>query len=164
MIEVRYMGHHARTGSVIGITKEGIKKGAGVKRLPLEERWISEGWKELRGLPWNLKPDSRDTPLAVTDSERPAQLAPPPPVLPQVRTFYVKREDIENYGPTRGCKGCINIAKGGSVAVPHNPACRERIKALVAKDDAGRIEAYEARIAAADQKRGVLTPSFMEEL
>ena len=53
LIPVRYMGHHARTGSIVGLTKEGVKWGESPRRLPLDDWWSPEGWNELRGLPWD---------------------------------------------------------------------------------------------------------------
>ena len=54
MIEVRYVGHHARTGSVMGLTSEGVKLGSAVKRLPESQRWTLDGRSDLKGLPWEL--------------------------------------------------------------------------------------------------------------
>ena len=41
MIEGRYIGHHARTGALLVITSDGVKKGASFRRLPEAERWTT---------------------------------------------------------------------------------------------------------------------------
>ena len=71
MIPIRYVGHHARTASVMGLTTEGLKLGSGVTRLPEQQRWSLEGWKDLKGLPWDLKPGARDAPVAVQGAGEP---------------------------------------------------------------------------------------------
>ena len=64
MVPVRYVGHHNRTASVMGLTPEGVKLGSGVSRLPEQQRWTLEGWSDLKGLPWDLKPGTKDAPIA----------------------------------------------------------------------------------------------------
>ncbi|CAE7246360.1 HCN2, partial [Symbiodinium microadriaticum] len=68
MIPGRYVGHHARTGAVMGLTSEGVKFGTGVSRLAASERWSTERLEELRGLPWDLQPRLREA-RAVVDAE-----------------------------------------------------------------------------------------------
>ena len=60
MIPVWYMGHHARTGSIVGLTEDGVKFGESARRLPVEDRWTLEGWDKLRGFPWGLKLKDRE--------------------------------------------------------------------------------------------------------
>ena len=77
LIEVRYVGHHARSGSVMGLTEDGVKFGSGVKRLASGERWLKEGWDKLRGLPWDLKPAARELPMSAVDEAAPAVVVVP---------------------------------------------------------------------------------------
>ena len=55
-MEARYLGHHARTGAMIGMTADGIVCGRLGRRLPEAERWDQTGWHDLKGLPWDLRP------------------------------------------------------------------------------------------------------------
>ena len=48
--EGRYIGHHGRTGSLLVITADGVKRGTGVRRLADCDRWVADGWDALRGL------------------------------------------------------------------------------------------------------------------
>ena len=41
---------------MIGITADGIVCGRLGRRLPEAERWDQTGWKDLRGVPWDLRP------------------------------------------------------------------------------------------------------------
>ena len=56
LIETRYLGQHARTGAMIGITAVGIVCGRLGRRLPEAERWDQTGWQDLKGVPWDLRP------------------------------------------------------------------------------------------------------------
>ena len=56
LIEARYLGQHARTGAMMGITADGIVCGRLGRRLPEAERWDQTGWQDLKGVPWNLRP------------------------------------------------------------------------------------------------------------
>ena len=56
----------------MGLTAEGVKLGSGVTRLPEQQRWTLEGWSDLKGLPWDLKPEAREAPIAVQGTGEPA--------------------------------------------------------------------------------------------
>ena len=53
LIEARYLGQHARTGAMIGITTDCERLG---RRLHEAERWDQTGWQDLKGVPWDLRP------------------------------------------------------------------------------------------------------------
>eukprot|EP00972_Heterocapsa_arctica_P037531 5525588-Heterocapsa_arctica.AAC.1 len=89
MIAVRYVGHHARTGKVIGLTDEGVKFGQVANRLPSGERWNFDGSENVKGLPWDMNPGQRDAPV---DHGGEGLALPLLPVVPEVqpdrRNFY----------------------------------------------------------------------------
>ena len=58
LIEARYLGQHARTGAMIGITTDGLFCGRLGRRLPQPERWDQTGWQDLKGVPCDLRPTS----------------------------------------------------------------------------------------------------------
>ena len=156
MIPVRYVGHHARTGAVMGLTSEGVKFGTGVSRLAASERWSTEGLEELRGLPWDLQPRLREA-RAVADAEGVSVPRFPhlPAGSPAPRSFYVMREDVkpEKYGYTRGCKSCDNVMRTGQSDVAHNSECRERVFRLMERDESVRVKAYHNRVQEAEAKQ-----------
>ena len=158
LISVRYMGHHARTGSIIGLTSEGVKWGESSRRLPYEDRWSHEGWDELRGLPWDMKPQRREAPLECQDDEAPVLAQPPHREPEATREFYVRRTDVENYGPTPGCERCRTIADKLPAKGVHTSECRERMKEFVRDTEQERFVKYEEK-----QVRGALRQQVREE-
>ena len=70
LIEARYLGQHARTGAMIGITTDGIVCGRLGRRLPEAERWDQTGWQDLKGVPWDLRPTGVPAPEPVKKTAR----------------------------------------------------------------------------------------------
>ena len=50
----RYLGHHARTGSILIMTTEEVVRAAGVRKMNEENRWNVEKGNALRGLSWDI--------------------------------------------------------------------------------------------------------------
>ena len=144
----RYIGHHGRTGALLVMTEDGVKKGTGVRRLGEHDRWSPDGWERLKGLPW------------AHDAERPVRpgesliedgrlVVPPaetgPRAAPVVqRRIYIRREEVFKYGATAGCPACDCVLEEKRITVPHSEACRARITAAMSKDESGqaRLDAY----------------------
>ena len=151
LVEVRYMGHHARTGSIIGLSPEGVKIGSGVRRMPISERWNADGWHDLRGLPWDMKPGQREAPQSFADDVPPQEphrmeAKPAEPKI-ETRDFYIKKADLEKYGYTPDCKGCRAMQqRGNNKGYPHTQQCRARIVEAVRKDDEDRVKRFEERM------------------
>jgi len=161
MLEGRYVGHHARTGALLALTSDGLKAGTGVRRLTEDERWSTNGWEQLKGLPWDVatraKPEAPEKPIAVGPESRPLEVRPAPEDKPsQVRRMYVLKADIERYGATDGCPGCAALAgDGGVVDTTHNDTCRERILKLMESDESrrGRLDRLRTREQAAEKPK-----------
>ena len=136
MFKGRYVGHHSRHGSVLVITNAGVAVASSYHRLPDSERWTTDGWKQLKGFPWDVRPLHRELKLPVDNSANAtveAPSAPAVPVLPVTqapetlgRSFYVLRADVEKHGKTNGCPGCNSDIPGMALQA-HIPMCRERI-------------------------------------
>ena len=62
LIEARYLGQHARTGAMTGITADGIVCGRLERRLPEAERRAQAGWQDLKGPPGDLRPTGMPVP------------------------------------------------------------------------------------------------------
>ena len=43
------------------------------------------------------------------------------------REVYIKADDLEEHGYTRGCRGCSSVFRG-LARQPHNEKCRERLR------------------------------------
>ena len=54
-VAVRFVGYHARTNAMIGLSEDGLKLGQAVKRLSKEQRWTKEGLDELVLYSWVVK-------------------------------------------------------------------------------------------------------------
>ena len=47
----RYLEHRARTCSILIMTKNGVVKAAGFRRMSVDNFWNVDSWGVLRGLP-----------------------------------------------------------------------------------------------------------------
>ena len=61
-METRYLGQHARTGAMTGITADGTVCGRIGRRLPEAERRDQTSWQDLKGVPWDLRPTGMPVP------------------------------------------------------------------------------------------------------
>jgi len=119
------------------MTKEGVLRGTSIHRMPEPDRWSVAEFDELRGLPWLLRPDrqTRTTmprPMNVEASEigAPVQVDS---TEPQIRSKYITRSLIKDFGHTPGCPGCDALLVKGPQR-GHSKACRANI---IAKIQAG---------------------------
>ena len=106
-----YVGHHERTGSVICLTTAGAYFGFAVKRTEETAKWQKANLATMKGLPWEMKPPTEKQPgvAPAAGPKEPSQAeVPPPPVAPGVRVRYVMKADVEKYGCTDFCPGCIS--------------------------------------------------------
>lgn len=148
MNEGRYIGHHGRTGALLTMTLEGILRGAGARRRPVEERWQKTGQDELKGYPWDVQPRERTAGLPLILGADAESLPLPKRALSllplQERRMYVARSDVQKFGETPGCEACLMIALAGKTTVPHNDECRMRIAELLARSEEGqgRLETH----------------------
>lgn len=148
-----FVGLHNRFGSVLVLTKQGVRVGSSFHRLSEAERWSIDGWSELMGTPWKIHAiDDRKlesspmTPAPMT----PALMMPATPVPVSLhetavqvdaaedqehvsprstaKAKPVKRAFIEKFGATPGCDGCYSVKKGKMIQqIQHSAECRARI-------------------------------------
>ena len=157
LVPVRFVGHHARTNSILGLTEDGLKIGAAVKRAAFDERWSSDGIEELKGLPWDIKSQRSQREATHVPRERP-RLSPPDP-YPDARALYIKRKDVEQHGYTPGCPGC-KAAQDGKRAVAHNEDCRKRVSELI---NPTRVKEHAERVAARSEAKREMLKRQAEE-
>ena len=181
LLEARFVGQHARTGAILGLTPQGVIFGRLGRRVPEEERWIQEGWDTLKGVPWDMNPSGRSQPRVIVESQPGGaeripivQFRESAPSLPKDgeqasqeersragryeplhREFYVMRGDVERFGPSEGCKACEHIRSGkpGKSKHAHSESCRERITAKLVEENSTRVEAYMMRHAEKEKNR-----------
>lgn len=149
MVEGVYVGHQARTGSLLVMTPEGVLRAKTFNKMSAEERWKPEIFESLRGRPWDLRPGADRVPRAAASP----QIAPPPPmpVAPRAgdpggggggvhgpRKLYVLKRDVVALGATPGCVACERIAAGLAPGVAHTDACTQKIEAAIRADPSER--------------------------
>ena len=55
-----------------------------------------------------------------------------------IKRLYITRQDIKDYKPSIGCRGCEAVNRGKS-GIPHNERCRRRIEREMQEKDPDRI-------------------------
>ena len=157
-----YVGHHERTGAALLLTPEGMRRGSGLTRLPVEDRFNDEFLRSCKGLPWDVKPRQRTAPgqIDLGVGERAAPLPDPEARRAreevQPRRRYITLAEIERYGGTDGCIACTKMALGERGARgAHKEECRARFDRLWAED--------ESTVAAAKREADALRRGDAEE-
>ena len=117
------------------MTSEGVKRGAGFRRMPSADRWDFSGWDQLKGIPWELNAPRLAAGEQLMDEDR--LVVPPPPSEDPPQRSYIRREDVHKHGATEGCPGCQCILEDRRTTVPHTEACRARIIEAMEKDEVG---------------------------
>ena len=85
----------------------------------------------MRGTPWEPIPGQgeREVKSNVNIYNAPLHEAPraAPEEVPQTRRVKITKRDVERWGLTPGCTGCINASRGGE-SKNHNEECRARME------------------------------------
>lgn len=89
-----------------------------------------DGWGQLRGLPWELKPDKQEAPLGCQDNEAPALPLAGAAEPESTREFYVRRVDVGllSYSWMREVQGDIAEVAGESGALRSMPRADEDLR------------------------------------
>ena len=58
------------------------------------------------------------------------------------REFFIKKDDLDEHGYTRGCGGCSNVFRG-LARQPHNDMCRGRLRGIL--KEGAKVRNAEAR-------------------
>jgi len=111
-----------------------------VQRVPLEERWVADRLAAIRATPWCLDPGPDGAtvlvlpPLPVDPAAGPAPA--PAEIEYRPRRVFIRKEDLERWGYTAGCRRCVLTREGHQAqGINHKPECRARIEH--AMQDAG---------------------------
>ena len=112
----RYLGHHARTDSILIKTTDGVVKAAKFRRM--NDGMLTIGMlfvvsvemSPKRGQKLHRLSKPHDLHLHVTPRRR-----------------YVTKADLRKYGATVGCSACSDTASHGKASKPHTEECRNGI-------------------------------------
>jgi len=149
-----FVGIRQRSGELWVGTPSGIIKTRAVKRIPVEKRWDDDCLEWIKGAPWikykGAEDADGDMPEGVPESEKERTESTNKnnqPIIIETRQraprdFYIKKEDAEKHGYTRGCGGCSSWFRGLG-RQPHTEKCRDRFRDLL-KDEA-RVKNQETR-------------------
>ena len=140
-----FVGIKRRSGEVWIAIKDKIVSARSVRRIPVEHRWGEDCVKWVTRTPWNRYKDAVDAdgdlPEGVPQVEaKPLEMRPGSElVIVETRSkvpreFYIRKEDADKHGYTRGCGGCSSWFKGLG-RQPHTDKCRARFAELM-KDEA----------------------------
>ena len=143
------MSGTTRTGAVMVMTKDGVFFGYAIKRMPEADRWDASEVDLLKGTPWDMKVEEGGAPARPrVELERPLVAPARPEEVEGARSRYVTRADVDKYGMTDHCPGCLSIVISGRANVAHSEECRTRITGMMREDPVGRV-----RLAADARKR-----------
>ena len=153
-----FLGLQRRSNEAIVGTENGVFKARTIRRLAPDAKWSAEYVRSMVGVPHEPvpgRPGENITMGTAADgerTEREKELTEPaniPTNLPQdpptTRKMYIRKADVEKYGPTEGCNGCTGALTGETVGrwpnvrtIPHNNACRQRMKQMMENDEEGK--------------------------
>ena len=126
-----FVGVRRRSGEVWIAVKGKILSARSVRRIPAEQRWGEDCLSCVGRFPWNRYKEALDAAGEVRVEARPvgrgAQIVLFETRSRAPREFYIKKDELEAHGHTRGCGGCSSVLRG-LARQPHNEKCRERLK------------------------------------
>ncbi len=131
------MGVRKRSNEIWVAMRDNVVAVRAVRRIPFEKRWCDDCVTWVDRVPWNRYRDAIDAdgdlPEGVPAEEiRQREETGDRPIVIQTRKMaprdsYIKKDDAEKHGYTRGCGGCSSWFRGLG-RQPHTEACRERIE------------------------------------
>ena len=113
-----WAGIDAGSGESIILTPSGVRKARTVKRLPEGERYDREFLTRVKGMPWEegAIQDNEDTEIPTVETPKAQEETRPEEQeehsVKQKRRWKITKNDIEAFGPTKGCLGCNCIIAG----------------------------------------------------
>ena len=138
-----FLGYRSVSGEIVVGTPDGVFKTRTVQRKACEHRWKPENLDMVGGVPWKTSPagggEEGIMPAVDIGMEMPEAEIPRVPVedkLPIPRRVGIRAKDIERYGATVNCKGCMARLRGEG-GVPHSELCRKRLTEEIEKGDEG---------------------------
>ena len=148
-----WLGHARDSNETIVGTTEGAVKTYAIKRMPEDERWDAEFIRNIRGIPQQPDPKRKGATIPIsfkfesisTEGEtHPSKEIPEP----MSRRRGITQIELEKYGFTPGCPGCLAKQRGEIAKRGHSEACRKRIEDMMRQDgeDRKKIEAADERI------------------
>ena len=138
------MGVKGSTGEIIVGDQNGVWVTRTVKRKPVEERWDRLNIERIVAVPWKKNKDDEEADgedlraeVKVMDEACRESMQEEPIIVPVPRRICLGREDLEKYGYTVNCRGCVAILKG-TARQAHREACRRILETDLQSTTQGR--------------------------
>ena len=163
-----FLGYRTASGEIVVGTADGVYKTRTVKRKAQEHRWDKQNLDMVGGVPWRTSPGEQEEadgvmPAVDIGMELPEVPIERPPVEEKKiipRRLYIKVGDIQRFGATVNCNGCVATLRGQR-GIPHTDSCRKRLTEEIGKHDAERVkkardremEFYESALRESDESR-----------
>ena len=145
-----FLGYRTTSGETIVGTTEGVFRTRTVQRKAEEQRWSERNLEMVGGVPWKTSPeqDSGEEVMPAIDMPMECQedMARPDETESDYvpRRLYIRKGDLDKYGMTSGCKGCL-AALRGLRGTAHSEECRRRIMKEMGTSEEGRGRLNEAK-------------------
>ena len=123
----------------IGATDGLVYRAGAIKMRPREENWFASWLGAITGTP--TSPSSRTSATSMSPYVKPEdmeenthreEIAPAPDAVPEVRSFFIYRKDLDEHGHTDGCKGCRGVVRG--CRGRHSEECRQSFAVMFKGD------------------------------
>ena len=113
-----------------------------------EESWNTEMFMEMRGTPWEPTPGHEGVEVKASLEWAKKTESPKPVVEPEDkavvrRRLGIRKGDVESFGATPGCPGCMAAATG--IRRDHTANCRKRMEGMLSNKGDLRVERYAQR-------------------
>ena len=129
-----FLGVRDESGELVVGTNEGTVKARTLRRHGREEdRWKTEYWDKICGVPWECIPGRRGVEIVpdVKDEVDRRGGEGEEPMKGEdreagIRRYRIMRGDVKRHGGTPGCKSCEQAMRGDRME-GHNEECRKII-------------------------------------
>ena len=158
-----YSGVRATTAEFFVGNRNGVWLTRTVQRKPAKERWDQSNLEMVVAVPWRKNEDDpkvdgeRLKSEVVTMDKEYTEKLEAEEYVPVPKRVYISRENLEEFGFTARCPGCMSLLRK-TARQAHTENCRRRIEEElkgIAKADAAtlRMKEYQDRAAAKGTKR-----------
>ena len=141
-----WVGLTVRSGEHVVANEHGTFRTGAIVRKPADVRWSFEEVQSIRGSPKEPRPGSGNSRIPVfvkfdADGPRPdRRFAPRAAQEPEARQMAIYRRDLDEHGPTEGCRACAAlVSKGHCRGYAHSGTCRLRLEPMIATSARGRL-------------------------
>ena len=138
-----WLGHARDSNETIVGTVDGTFRAYAIKRMSEDERWDAELIRNMQGIPQQPDPGKKGIiiPINVRFETNTAEGEAHPVkevTEPMARRRGITQTELEKYGFTPGCPGCVAKQRGDIAKKRHSEACRKRIEDMMRQDSEDR--------------------------